>query len=53
MLLGAVFDLLSMLVVGSSDDDDGKVVAELVLPNAVAVKLLLLNENGSETEEEA
>lgn len=49
LLLGAVFDLLS--VVGNGDDsvDDGS-VAELVLPIVVLVKLLLLNENRSETE---
>jgi hypothetical protein len=52
LILGAVFDLLSVLVVGSGDDDDGKVAVELVLPNVVVVRLFLLNENRSETEEE-
>lgn len=48
LLLGAVFDLLS---VAGKGDDDGN-VAELVLPIVVLVKLLLLNENRSEAEED-
>lgn len=51
LLLGAVLDLLS--IVGKGDDDvvDGS-VAELVLPMVMLVKLLLLNENRSEAEED-
>lgn len=50
LLLGAVLDRLS--VVGKGDDVDDGNVAELVLPMVVLVKLLLLNENRSEAEED-